>query len=98
VSFRAVWKEGISPQVYFLLKEHGKLDETPDFFHNQLKENYKKVFFQNLFIKSQLELLLQDFENKGIDVIPLKGVYFAEKYFGNIGARRTSDIDLLIRF
>jgi hypothetical protein len=29
-------------------------------------------------------------------VIPLKGVCFAETYFGSLGARKTSDIDLLI--
>ncbi|CAM3870210.1 nucleotidyltransferase family protein [Cytobacillus oceanisediminis] len=31
------------------------------------------------------------------EVSPLKGVTFAQKYFGYIGTRGTSDIDLLIR-
>jgi hypothetical protein len=90
--------EGIQSQVYFLLKKQGKLEQTPSFFQAYLKENYDKGLFQNLFIKNQTDLLLRSFEEQGIDVIPIKGVYFAETYFGHIAARTTSDIDLLIRF
>jgi hypothetical protein len=32
-----------------------------------------------------------------VEAGPLKGVTFAEKYFGHIGARGSSDIDLFIR-
>jgi hypothetical protein len=90
--------DGISSQVYFLLKQQGKLDQTPSVFKQQLKESYDKGLFQNLFIKNQTDLILGKFEDLGIDVIVLKGIYFAEKYFGHIGARATSDIDLLIRY
>ncbi len=30
-------------------------------------------------------------------MIPLKGVYFAQEYFGHLGARGTSDIDILVK-
>ncbi|MBT2657105.1 nucleotidyltransferase family protein [Bacillus sp. ISL-18] len=89
--------EGISSQVYFILKQQGRLNQTPVFFQNRLKESYEKGLFQNLLIRNQLNNILTDFENHSIDVIPLKGVHFAENYFGHIGARSTSDIDLLIR-
>jgi hypothetical protein len=52
--------------------------------------------YLNLFFKSQLDKIFQYFEEMQIPVIPLKGIVFAEKYFGHIGARSTSDIDLLI--
>jgi hypothetical protein len=90
-------REGIESQVYSLLKQQGMLEYTPPFFQVYLKENYEKGVFQNLFIKNQTDLVLRRFEELGMDVIPLKGVYFAEKYFGHVGARATSDIDLLIR-
>lgn len=90
--------DGIESQVYFLLKQQGKINQTPTFFQTQLKESYDQGLFQNLFIKNQTDLLLGKFEDLDIDVIALKGVYFAEKYFGHIGARATSDIDLLIRY
>ncbi|WP_084375016.1 nucleotidyltransferase family protein [Neobacillus soli] len=89
--------DGISSQVYFLLKQQGRLDQTPSFFQARLKETYEKGLYQNLFIKNQTDLILKEFEDEKLDVIALKGVYFAEKYFGHIGARTTSDIDLLIR-
>lgn len=87
----------VSPQVYFLLKKQGRLAEVPRFFQAHLKDQFNETLLQNIFIKNQLERLLHHFEDLGIDVIPLKGVGFAEKYFGHIGARATSDIDVLIR-
>lgn len=87
----------VAPQVYFLLKEQDRLKETPEFFKTNLKEKFSKTTIQNFFIKTQSQQLLNRFEYLAIDVIPLKGVGFAEKVFGHIGARVTSDIDLLIR-
>ncbi|MEH7304664.1 nucleotidyltransferase family protein [Neobacillus drentensis] len=90
--------DGIASQVYIFLKQQGRLRQTPLFFQNRLKDGFEKGLFQNLFIKNQTDMMLNHFESKGIDAIALKGVYFAEKYFGHVGARATSDIDLLIRF
>lgn len=87
----------IAPQVYFSLKQQERLKEIPDFFLKHLREHFNQALVQNFFILNQLNCLLQQFENIGIDVIPLKGVRFAKEYFGHIGARPTSDIDLLIR-
>lgn len=87
----------VSSQLYFLMKQQGVLEETPLFFQKQLKTNYQAALYQNIFIKKQMEKLFNVFEEIGIDTIPLKGVYFAEAYFGHIGARATTDIDLLIR-
>ncbi|AND41914.1 nucleotidyltransferase family protein [Cytobacillus oceanisediminis] len=88
---------GVSSQVYYLLKEQGKLNQTPVYFQERLKEKYDEALYLNLFIKSELGKILNRFEKLEVEAIPLKGVIFAEKYFGHIGARGTSDIDLLIR-
>ncbi|HWJ79394.1 MAG TPA: nucleotidyltransferase family protein [Niallia sp.] len=90
-------KYGISPQVYNLLKEKGKLEVTPQLFQTRLKHKYKESLFLNLYIKNQTIQLLKAFENKEIEVIPLKGVYFTEEFFGDLGARATSDIDILVK-
>jgi hypothetical protein len=84
-------------QIYFLLKQQGKLEQTPSFFQKRLEQKYKEALYPNILIKSQTERLLKKFEEAGISVIPLKGISFAEKYFGHVGARGTSDIDLLIK-
>jgi hypothetical protein len=86
----------ISSQIYHLLKENGDLEKTPLFFQVRLKEKYDEALFQNFFIKNQLNKLLGACEDKRIEVIPLKGVYFAEEYFGHLGARGTTDIDILV--
>ena len=88
--------EGVSPQVYYLLKEKGMLENTPLFFQEKLSELYQERLFLNLYIKNQQTRILESFEENRVAIIPLKGTNFAEKYYGNIGARSTSDIDLLI--
>jgi hypothetical protein len=87
----------VSSQIYFLLKQQGKLEQTPSFFQKRLEQKYNEALYPNILIKSQSERLLKNFEETGISVIPLKGISFAEKYFGHVGARGTSDIDLLIK-
>jgi hypothetical protein len=87
----------IAPQIYQLLKNQGRLESTPLFFQEHIKAEFKKAFYQNLFIKNETEQILKKFDAAQIEVIPLKGPFFAEKYFGHIGARSTSDIDLLIK-
>jgi hypothetical protein len=96
-ALKDIQHDGIESQIYFLLKQQGRLEQIPSFFQDWLKENYEKGLYQNLLIKNQTDQILKVFEANGLDVIPLKGVYFAEEFFGHIGARVTSDIDLLIR-
>ncbi len=87
----------ISPQIYNLLKERGCLEKTPLFFQVRLKQKYDEVLFQNILIKSETDKILNGLERGGIEAIPLKGVYFAQEYFGHLAARGTSDIDILIK-
>ena len=87
----------IAPQVYKLLKDQGKLDQVPKFFRQYLKEHYFQTMQLNLFVKHQTSQLLDSFQERNMEVIPLKGVGFAESYFGSLGARKTSDIDLLVK-
>ncbi|MFC4776142.1 nucleotidyltransferase family protein [Paenibacillus sp. GCM10023252] len=87
----------ISPPVYHLLKSKELLDEVPEFISAALKMKTERVFFNNLFIRSEMRRLLSRMDELQIDVIPLKGVQLAETYFGHLSARGTSDIDLLIR-
>jgi hypothetical protein len=87
---------GIWPQMYWLLKQRGHLEQTPSFFQERLKRKYEETLYLNLFIRNQTKIVLETLEEAGIQTIPLKGTIFAEKYFGHLGARDTSDIDLLV--
>ncbi|CAG7613266.1 hypothetical protein PAESOLCIP111_01582 [Paenibacillus solanacearum] len=85
----------LSSQVYHLMKHRG-IDQTPDFFAEKLREKYTKGLHQNLFMKHKEQESINRFESEGLKVIPLKGVHFAERYFGYFAARVSSDIDLLV--
>ncbi len=87
----------ISAQIYTQLKLRNKLDAVPSFFRYRLKRALEQALFQNLLIQNETDQILDGFEHCGVDVIPLKGIDFAKRYFGHLSARATSDIDLLIR-
>lgn len=87
----------ISSQIYWLLKQQDQLHQTPAFFQQRLKQQFDESLSLNVFIKMQMNQIFKAFEKICIPAIPLKGTYFAEKYYGHIGARYTSDIDLLIK-
>lgn len=87
----------LSATVYSLLKQQGRMEQTPIYFQSQLQKEYQTILYNNLYIKNQLKLVLDMFEANGISAIPLKGILFAETYFGHFSARRTTDIDILIR-
>ncbi len=86
----------IAPQLYSLLKDRDLITQTPSGFQECLKEAHTQTLFKNLFIKHQTEEIMRALDRLGIEVIPLKGIFFAERYFGESGARPTSDIDLLV--
>ncbi|MCL6458744.1 MAG: nucleotidyltransferase family protein, partial [Gorillibacterium sp.] len=87
----------VEPQLYHLLNQQNKLGHLPLSFQNQLKLKYDQTIMLNVYIQYENERIFKAFEASGIAVIPIKGVRFASKYFGHIGARGTTDIDLLIQ-
>ncbi|MGE7602921.1 nucleotidyltransferase family protein [Peribacillus sp. NPDC097675] len=90
-------KSNSHAQTYTIMKQGGRLEATPAFFQQELKEKYQTVIFQNILFKNQTNRILREFEERRIEIIPLKGTGFAERHFGHLGARPTSDIDLLIK-
>ena len=87
----------IAPPFYQLLMQQGKLASTPVSFQNRLKKKFDETVALNVYIQYENDRIFKAFEACGISVIPMKGVMFATKYFGHIGARATSDIDLLVQ-
>ncbi|WP_373231272.1 nucleotidyltransferase family protein [Cohnella sp.] len=86
----------ISSQVYHLLYEQGRLEKTPLFFQQKLKADYTRGVHHNFYMMQKEGALLKAFEQRQIDAIPLKGIQFADRYFGHFGARITGDIDIYI--
>ena len=94
---RDIAQHGLWGQVYQLLVGSGQLENVPSFFRQQITEKHQQVLTQNLFLRIHQERILRLFDSHALDVIPLKGPWFAERYFGEIGARSSSDIDLVVR-
>ncbi|WEK54921.1 MAG: nucleotidyltransferase family protein [Candidatus Cohnella colombiensis] len=86
----------IAPQIYAVLKMQGRLQDIPAFFEQWLKETHTRVLYHNLYMKHKEEEILKALEQWQIHAIPLKGINFADRYFGHIGARVTGDIDIYI--
>ncbi|MEI7026102.1 nucleotidyltransferase family protein [Paenibacillus sp. y28] len=87
----------ISPQVYQLLQNTDSLEQVPPFFAERLKQHFKRGLVHNLFMKRVEDDVLRCFEQWRMEVIPLKGTRFAQRYFGHVAARVTSDVDLLVQ-
>jgi len=87
----------IEPQLYQLLADRRLLGHLPEAAQRRLKAQFSETCALNLFIQHENDRLMRQFDNAGIAVIPLKGVRFAIRYFGHLGARATTDIDLLVQ-
>ncbi|RYL92707.1 hypothetical protein EWI07_08545 [Sporolactobacillus sp. THM7-4] len=86
-----------SSQLYYLLTIRDLIDQVPGFFHHEIKKRAITNLIFNSVIEAELRKILDRFEKNQIHVIPLKGPLFAEKYFGSLSARGTSDIDILVK-
>ncbi|GAB6988079.1 nucleotidyltransferase family protein [Paenibacillus pini] len=87
---------GVEPQIYEMLGRQQLFNAVPEWFASRLRGHIDTVAFQNMLIRSEQNTILRTLDDEGVGVIPLKGIRFAEKYFGKISARATTDIDLLV--
>jgi hypothetical protein len=70
--------------------------DLPRDFQLRLSEAYHRTIFKNTHVFQALQRILGALSQDNVPVIPLKGVYLAEKVYGNIGLRGMIDIDLLV--
>jgi hypothetical protein len=95
-----VWSDmelfGLGPQLHQALAEMNRLHELPSYIQERLSAKVKQALYHNLFMKHKEEETLRALDSHGLDAIPLKGVRFAERYYGHFAARVTSDIDLFV--
>jgi hypothetical protein len=87
----------IAPQLYILLKKKHRFDQVPYFFQQALKRVSLQALLQNMLLKADMKNVLDRFESLGVEAIPFKGPYFSEAYYGDLAARRSRDLDILVR-
>lgn len=69
----------------------------PDKSLQKLKLYQLKMVSTNAVLFNEFDRLAKVCANKGLQIIPLKGIYFAEKIYVNAPVRQLSDIDVLFK-
>ncbi|MCO7124227.1 nucleotidyltransferase family protein [Sporolactobacillus shoreicorticis] len=87
----------VAPQIYSLLKKRGLLNRVPSFFQQAVTDAAYKTLYSNMLLKADMRALLNCFEARSIGVIPFKGTLFSEQYYGDLSARYSRDLDILVR-
>jgi len=88
---------GVTPLLYHSLKQMGEGNYIPPDLLNKLKNTYYENLAKNMYLYSQLEKILEAFNQHGIKVIVLKGAALAEAVYGDIALRPMNDIDLMVK-
>jgi len=96
VSLRDMVNHDLASQVYSKLRSFNLLTEVPEYFRRRLHARYLTTVTQNALVKHELLTVCSALEKGQIQAVPLKGVVLAEQYFGELGARPTGDIDILV--
>lgn len=83
--------------LYSSLKDYELSSQIPAEVLNVLQAYYYSCAARNIRLYNQLLQLISALNNRGIEVIALKGAHLAEIVYGNIALRPMSDIDLLAK-
>lgn len=88
---RLALNHGVLPMIYQSLLEQGT--KMPGFFTAAAQQS--RIAARKL--ASELEGLLGEFAEQGIEVLPLKGPAMAVALYGDVALRPSVDLDLLVR-
>jgi len=88
-------KQGITCLVYNNLLP--VKDRIPESVWRELEGIYYSNTYRNIRISQDVSAILSAFNRENLKVIPLKGIFLAEKAYNNIALRGTTDIDLLVK-
>ncbi len=70
--------------------------EIPDKIVEKLTQHHHRIGHENILNARELIRLITVLQEKGVEVIPYKGVVLAHEAYNDIGLREMSDIDFLI--
>jgi len=104
LSGRVVWdallwqgeRHGLTPLLHHHLSQ-AAAGRLPDGVAERLAQSGREIAQTSLFLTGEFLRLLEVFAAEGIPVIPYKGPVLAVTAYGNLGLRRMSDVDLLVR-
>ena len=86
----------LSGYTYSILKESNTLKLLPNGIIKELERSYTTQREKNILLIEESEKLQELFDKSESNVIFLKGPFFTLRFFGDLGQRSISDIDVLI--
>ena len=94
---RFIVQNQLSGYLYALLASSPARDLFPDHTLGRFKALYLKQQANNRRLLAELKQLLTRFSAAGQEFILLKGLYLAQRFYGDIDRRSLWDIDILVR-
>ncbi len=88
-------RHGVTVIAYKVLKQYA--DVVPDSALKVLQQSNSNSRRHALFQTAELVKLLGIFVGRGIEAIPLKGVYLAHQLYSDFAVRTSGDLDILVR-
>lgn len=89
-------RQGIAPLLHQHLGQAPAIT-VPDIARTTLADRSRSCLAWNLRLRHELLRLLDRFNQAGIPIIPLKGLYLADLLYEDPALRPTSDLDLLVK-
>lgn len=69
---------------------------VPESVHDRLAEQVRSIAVRNVHITTEMQTLLDSFEEHDIRALPFKGPVLAAFAYGDVGFREFGDLDLLV--
>ena len=88
---------GLIPILHRWLQRTGTLRALPAALHARLERDAVGVAARNLLLARELGTILRAWGARDLACAPLRGPALAERLHGDIAARQTGDLDLLVR-
>jgi len=89
-------RQGVGPLLYQRLIQSLPDLTVPGTVNARLRNAYLTSLADATRLYNQVKIVLSTLQTEGIRVIPLKGIYLAERVYGDPGTRPMLDVDLLL--
>ncbi|HYG98205.1 MAG TPA: nucleotidyltransferase family protein [Terriglobales bacterium] len=92
---RLALSHGMAPLLGSYLEQHaGSMPEGPS---RRLQQTHAQALRHNLRLCTHLLQALRALDTCGVSAIPFKGPLLAERLYGNVALRQSSDLDVIVR-
>lgn len=90
-------ERGIAPLLFKKLPLLSNVAVMPEVVVSKLQQTYYRTLSRSMVLYDTFGKIATAFNDKGIDLIVLKGIYLSEFLYHDIGLRQSSDIDILVK-